>query len=61
MKRQMVVRIEGRDYSAVSDGAYWAIAKRECMDQLKQLIFNTIGIMPTERTLITHLRYFKPI
>lgn len=61
MKRQMVVRLEGRDYSAVSDGVYWTIAKRECLEQLKELIFNTIGMMPTERTLIAHMRYFKPI
>ena len=61
MKRQMVVRIDGRDFSAVSDAAELVTAKTECMAQLQQLIFNNLGIMPTVRTLITHMRYFKPI
>lgn len=61
MKRQMVVRLEGRDFSAVSDVADLITAKTECTAQLQQLIFNTLGIMPTVRTLITHMRYFKPI
>lgn len=61
MKRQMVVRLEGRDFSAVSNAADLITAKTECAAQLQQLIFNTLGIMPTVRTLITHMRYFKPI
>ena len=61
MKRQMVVRLEGRDFSAVSNAADLITAKTECTAQLQQLIFNNLGIMPTVRTLITHMRYFKPI
>lgn len=61
MKRQMVVRLEGRDFSAVSNAADLLTAKTECAAQLQQLIFNTLGVMPQVGTLISHMRYFKPI
>lgn len=61
MKRQMVVRIEGRDFSAVSDADNLITATIECLVQLQQLVFNAVGIMPLESTLIRHMRYFKPI
>ena len=61
MKMQMVVRLEGRDYSAVSVAADLVKAKTDCKAQLQQLIFNTIGIMPTGITLVAHMRSFKTI
>ena len=61
MKRQMVVRIDGRDYSAVSDAVEIQDAKVECYAQLQELIYNQIGIMPTVRILLKQMRCFKQI
>lgn len=61
MKRQMVVRIDGRDYSAVSDADEIRDAKVECYAQLQELIYNQIGIMPTVRILLKQMQYFKQI
>ena len=61
MKRQMAVRLEGRDFSAVSDAVEIQDAKVECYAQLQQLIYNNIGIMPTVRILLKQMRYFKQI
>lgn len=61
MKRQMVVRIDGIDYSAISAAVEIQDAKVECYEQLQQLIYHQIGIMPTVRILLKQMRYFKQI
>ena len=61
MKRQMIVRIEGRDFSAVSDNADLKEAKIECLAQLQQLVFNNLRVMPSDKTLIANMKCFKQI
>ena len=55
---QIVVRIDNKDFSAVSSAPPFNDAVIECMAEIQQLVFNTIGVMPDKETLIKHIRRF---
>ena len=58
---QIVVRLNKTDYSAVSSAPALKNAVIECMAELQQLIFNTIGEMPDRATLCKHMRRFEKL
>ena len=58
MKRQMVVRVEGKDFSAVSDIKCKHGARVSCMQQIQILIYNELNIIPTEETLRANITRF---
>jgi hypothetical protein len=58
---QIVVRINKKDYSAVSSAPALKDAVVECLAELQQLIFNTIGEMPDTATLYKHMRRFEKL
>lgn len=62
MKRlQIVIRLNKKDYSAVSSAPGLKDATIECLAQLQQLVFNTIGVMPDTETLYRHMRRFEKL
>ena len=61
MKRQMVVRLEGKDFSAVSQLRHPCKARDSCFQQIQELITNTIGITPTKETLQANVTRFTRV
>lgn len=54
MKRlQMVIRLNQKDYSAVSSAPDIIDATIECLAQIQEFVYNTTGVMPTADTLYT--------
>lgn len=58
---QVVVRINKKDYSAVSSAPALKDAVVECLAELQQLVFNTVGVMPDTATLYRHMRRFEKL
>lgn len=52
MMWQMVVRINGKDYSATSEIDARALAMQSLYQQLQEMITNDIGITPTVTKLM---------
>lgn len=62
MKRlQIVVRLNNKDFGAVSSAPDLKDAVVDCLAELQQLVFNTIGVMPDTVTLNRHMRRFEKI
>ena len=55
-KLQIVVRFNNKDFGAVSSAPAFNDAIIECMAEIQQLVFNTVGVMPDRTTLIKHIR-----
>ena len=58
---QMVVRIECKDFSAVSQFRHQRDARESCFQQIQELITNTIGITPTQETLQAQVTRFARV
>ena len=53
---QIVIRLNQKDFSAVSSAPALKDAVVECLAQIQQLVFNTVGVMPDTATLYRHMR-----
>lgn len=58
---QIVIRLNKKDYSAVSSAPALKDAVVECLAEIQQLVFNTIGVMPDTVTLNRHMRRFEKL
>lgn len=58
---QIVVRLNNKDFGAVSSAPDLKDAVVECLAEIQKLIFNEFGVMPDTGTLYRYMRWFKTI